>query len=76
MFLGISHLCEKYLKVSKRHQLPQLTPFDVEEQELYSELPLDDEAPHPFGEAESSHLTKETNSSLVFVITYAMMVGV
>ena len=39
---------------------PQLTPFDAEEQRLYSELPPDVWAPHLISKAEPSHPPEET----------------
>ncbi|KAF7650212.1 hypothetical protein LDENG_00129660, partial [Lucifuga dentata] len=40
---------------------PQLTPFDVEEQRLYSESLLDVRASHPVPESEPRHPTEESH---------------
>ena len=41
-------------------QPPQLVSFDAEEQQFYSELPLDVQAPHRISKAEPIHPTEET----------------
>ena len=45
---------------------PQLAPFEVEEQWLYSELPLNGGAPHPISKAEPSHPPNETHFSRLY----------
>ncbi|MDW1502102.1 hypothetical protein, partial [Vibrio sp. YT-19(2023)] len=40
---------------------PQLTPFEVKKQQLYSKLPPDVRAPHPISKAEPSHPAEETH---------------
>lgn len=42
---------------------PWTTSFGEDEQQLYSELSLDDEAPQFISKAEPGHLTEETNFS-------------
>ncbi len=53
-------------KASRRHpeqmpEPPQLTPLDVEEQRLYSELLLSDWASHPISKGAPSHPTEKAH---------------
>jgi len=41
--------------INQMPEPPQLTPFNAEEQQLYSDFPLDGQAPHPISKAEPSH---------------------
>ncbi len=57
-------------KAPRRHpdqmsKPPQLAPFDMKEQWLYSELPLDVWAPYPISKAEPSHPAEETHFTLL-----------
>ena len=54
-------------------KLPQLTPFDAEEQQLYSKLPLDGRAPHPIFKAEPSHPLQETHFSCLHLLPHSFV---
>ena len=45
---------------------PQLTPLDVEEQRLYSELLPGDRAPHPISKGAPRHPAEETHFSCLY----------
>ena len=45
---------------------PQLTPFDVQEQRLYSKFPVDGRAPLHISKGEPSHPLKEANFSRLY----------
>ncbi|MED6243584.1 hypothetical protein ATANTOWER_022859 [Ataeniobius toweri] len=47
-------------------QPPQRTSLDVEEQQLYSELLLDGQAPHPISKGLPSHPVKESHFSRLY----------
>ncbi|KAK3569482.1 hypothetical protein QTP86_031418 [Hemibagrus guttatus] len=60
--------CPEHLsrETSRRHpkqmpEPPQLAPFDVEEQRLYSELLLGDRAPYPISKGAPRHPTEEAH---------------
>ncbi|MEQ2239354.1 hypothetical protein ILYODFUR_003579 [Ilyodon furcidens] len=69
-----SGTCLEHLprEVSRRHliQIPEplkLTPLDVEEQRLYSELLPDGRAPHPISKGVPSHPTEEAHFSHLYL---------
>lgn len=47
--------------VNPTPETPQLNYFDVEEQQLYIELPPDDGSPHLISKAEPNQPTKEAH---------------
>ncbi|KAK3571095.1 hypothetical protein QTP86_001787 [Hemibagrus guttatus] len=49
---------------------PQLPPFDVEEQRLYSELLLGDRAPYPISKGASRHPTEEAHFGRLYPGSY------
>ncbi|TWW67223.1 hypothetical protein D4764_02G0002640 [Takifugu flavidus] len=51
---------------SQMPEPPQLTPFDVEKQQFYSELLPDIRASHPISKAEPSHPAEETHFSRLY----------
>ena len=69
-----SRTCPENLQreATRRHpnqvpEPPQLTPFDAEEQRLYSELPPDGRAPHSITKTEPSYPPKETHFSCLYL---------
>ncbi|MEQ2294357.1 hypothetical protein AMECASPLE_003072 [Ameca splendens] len=51
---------------------PQLTPLDVEEQQLYSELLPDGRAPHPISKGVHGHPTEEANFSRFYLESHSL----
>ncbi|KAK3526720.1 hypothetical protein QTP70_032135 [Hemibagrus guttatus] len=69
--------CPEHLsrETSRRHpkqmpELPQLPPFDVEEQRLYSELLLGDRALYPISKGVPRHPTEEAHFGLLYPGSY------
>ncbi|KAK3541074.1 hypothetical protein QTP86_012309 [Hemibagrus guttatus] len=69
--------CPEHLsrETSRRHpkqmpEPPQLPPFDVEEQRLYSELLLGDRAPYPISKGVPRHPTEEAHFGRLYPGSY------
>ncbi|KAK3532634.1 hypothetical protein QTP86_027371 [Hemibagrus guttatus] len=69
--------CPEHLprETSRRHpkqmpEPPQLSPFDVEEQRLYSELLPGDSAPYPISKGAHCHPTEETHFGCLYPGSY------
>ncbi|KAK3548823.1 hypothetical protein QTP70_020713 [Hemibagrus guttatus] len=63
------------LETSRRHpkqmpEPPQLPPFDVEEQRLYSELLPGDRAPYPISKGAPRHSTEEAHFGRLYLGSY------
>lgn len=54
-------------------ELLQLIPLDSKKQRLYSELPFDDGAPHPFSKAELSYSMQEGHVGCLYTGSHSFV---